>query len=178
MKDFFARLSWVDYIAVAFLLRGLYVGYKSGIFAELMRTVGHLLSVIAALLAQGVAAEHLTLNTVLNESTARIIGFVVVLFTALIGTFFLRKMIIKILKVGEGDKLQRILGSLLGGARWIILLSLVFMAINASPLKQLKADVQQRSFAGAAISQVAPTVFGFLGQLAPEIAAAEHGIKT
>lgn len=169
MKDFFARLSWADYIAAGFFARGLYVGYKSGIFAELLRSIAHLGTVVAALYFQDVAAQYLTLNTFMNEGTARIAGFTVCFVALFFGTMILRKAIIKILKVGEGDGLQRILGALLAGTRWIVLLSLLFMAVSHSPLKQLHTDVQDRSLTGAAISRVAPALFGFTGQLTAQL---------
>lgn len=170
MKDFFARLSWADYIAAACLCRGLYVGYKSGIFAEFLRSVAHLGSAVAAIYFQGAAAQYLTLNTFMNEGMARIAGFAGCFAVLFVATYFMRRAIIKIFKVGEGDGLQRILGALLGGARWIVLLSLVFMAVGRSPLKQLQTDVQDRSLTGAAISRVAPALFGFTGQLTAQLA--------
>ena len=178
MKDFFARLSWADYIAAACVIRGLYVGYKSGIFAELLRSIAHLCSVVAALYFQDRAAGYLTLNTFMNESTARIAGFAVCFVVLFIATLLLRRAIIKILKVGEGDGLQRLLGALLGGARWIVLLSLVFMAVGNSPLSQLQKDVQERSLTGAAISRVAPALFGFTGQLTAQWASSAEQGKT
>lgn len=170
MKDFFARLSWADYIAAACLARGMYVGYKSGIFAELLRSMAHLGCAVAALYFQDIAAQYLTLNTFMNEGTARLAGFSVCFVALFIATFMLRKAIIKILKVGEGDGLQRFLGAAVGGARWIVLLSLVFMAVANSPLKQLHADVQERSLTGAAIARVAPALFGFTGHLTAQMA--------
>lgn len=175
MKDFFSRLSWADYILAACVLRGLFVGYKSGIFAELLRSLAHLSSVIAALIFRDTAAQYLTLNTFMNESTARLTGFAVCFTASFFATLFLRKAIIKILKVGEGDGLQKILGASLGAARWVVLLSLVFMAVQHSPLKQLQTDIQQRSLTGAAVSQVAPALFGFTGQLTAQWSGPAQG---
>ncbi len=172
MSDFISRLTWVDYIAFVAVLWGFYVGYKSGLFPEVLRIAAYLATVILTLRFREPLAQYLTLKTFLNSATAAALSF----FVLLLGTFFLLRLVtvilLKLLKIGEGGIFYRILGALIGGCRWIILLSLVFMLIDNSPLVPLKTDVHQRSLFGPKVSKIAPTLFDFLSTLSPQLAVA------
>jgi uncharacterized membrane protein required for colicin V production len=167
LKDFFSRLSWADYIALAVMARGVYVGYKSGVFSEFLRILAYLVTFVAAFKLHDPIAQQLTLNTFLNGAAARVAAFAAVFVPAFVATFVVRKLVLQLLKAGEGGVFQKILGAVLGACRWIAVLSLLYMAIDQSPLKQLQTDVHERSLTGQAVSRVAPALFGFLVQVSP-----------
>ncbi len=169
MNEIVSKLTWVDYIALAALLRGLYVGYKSGFFQELLRVAAYFLSVLITFQLYGLVAQHLTLHTFLNETSAKAASFAVVLVAVYLGIKILRTILVKMLKVGNGGVPQKIVGAALGGARLLVLLSFFFMLIDLTPLRELKNDVHERSLTGPHISQVAPQVFDFLGKFTPNV---------
>ena len=70
-------------IAFLVVLRGCYVGYKSGFFPELLRTVGYLITVIVTFRFHEEATQFLTLKTFLNDATASALSF----FSLLVVTF-------------------------------------------------------------------------------------------
>ncbi len=170
MKEFISRLTWVDYIAILAVLRGCYVGYKSGFFPELLRIVAYLVTVIVTFRFHETLAQLLTLKTFLNATTASALAFV----GLLAGMFFLTKLIttllLKMLKVGEGGFFYRLVGLLIGACRWVILLSLLFMLIDFLPLSPMKTDIHNRSVVGPKISKIAPVLFDFLSRLSPQLA--------
>ena len=170
MKEFFLRLTWVDYVAVIAVLRGCYVGYRSGFFPELLRIAAYLITLVVTFLLHEPLTQFLTLKTVLNYTTARALSF----FTLLVVVFCLTKLLImlllKLLKVGEGGFFYRLVGLLIGACRWVILLSLLFMLIDYSPLMPLKTDIQSRSFVGPKVSRIAPSLFEFLSKISPQLA--------
>ena len=169
MKDLLSKLTWVDYIALVALLRGLYVGYKSGLIQELLRILAYVLSLLVTLQLHGWIAEQLTLRTFLNETIAQTVSFTALLVGLLIGLKILRALAVKLLKLEAGGTGQRILGAALGGARLLVLLSFFFMLVDATPLKELKTDVHTRSLTGPMLSQAAPALYGFLENLSPQI---------
>jgi membrane protein required for colicin V production len=175
LKEFISRLTWVDYIVLIAVLRGCYTGYKSGLFPELLRIAAYLVTVVVTLQFYEPLAQFLTVRTFLNFGTASTISF----FTLLAGVFFATKLlmmlVLKLLKVGEGGLLNRLVGTLLGAARWILLLSLAFMLVEYSPLTVLRTDIQNRSAVGPKISLVAPTIFEFLSALHPQLALPKKG---
>jgi len=151
-------------------LRGMYVGYKSGFFPELLRIVAYIATAIAAFHFYEPVAEFITLKTFLNSSTATVAAFIGVA----LGTFLIARLVIliilKLLKVGSGGAVNRILGTLLGVCRWGVILSVAFMLINELPGTTLKHDINQRSLAGPPISKIAPTLFDFMSSLSPQLA--------
>ena len=170
MSEFISRLTWVDYITFVAVLWGIYVGYRSGLFPEILRVATYLATVIVTLKFHETAAEYITLKTFLNSATAGVIAFLVLL----LGVFFLLKLVtailLKLLKVGEGGFIYRMIGAVIGGCRWVILMSLIFMLIDRSPLTPLKTDIHQRSLVGPKILRVAPMLFDFLSTLSPQLA--------
>jgi uncharacterized membrane protein required for colicin V production len=170
LKEFISRLTWVDYIALAACVRGFYVGYKSGFFPELLRIASYVITVIAAFRFYGVLAQWLTLKTVFNITATSVAAFAMILVAAFFLTLLIRKLLLKMLKVGQGGMLARLVGLALGGCRWLILLSLLFMLIDRSPLTQLRTDIHTRSLTGPVISQAAPTIFDFLSTMSPDLA--------
>ena len=170
MNEFISRLTWVDYIAFVAVLWGFYVGYKGGLFPEILRIAAYLVTVIVTLRFHEPLAQYLTLKTFLNNTTANALSFLALL----VGVFFLLRLatiiLLKLLKIGEGGFFYRIIGALLGSCRWVILLSLVFMLIDNSPLVPLKTDIHQRSLTGSQLSTIAPTIFDFLSTLSPQLA--------
>ena len=176
MKEFVSRLTWVDYVAVIAVLRGCYVGYKSGLFPELLRIAAYLITVIVTFQFQEPVTQFLTLKTVLNYTTARAISF----FLLVVGVFSLTKLLImlllKLLKVGEGGFFYRLLGSVVGACRWVILLSLIFMLIGFSPLVPLKTDIEKRSYVGQKVASIAPLLFDFLSKVSPQLKVSEKAL--
>ena len=169
MNEFISRLTWVDYVALISVLWGAYVGYKSGLFPEILRIAAYLITVIVTFKFHEMLAEYLTLKTFLNHTTASALAF----FALLLGVFFLLRLItiilLKLLKIGEGGFFYRLIGGAIGGCRWLILLSLIFMMIDRTPLDPLKADIHQRSLTGPKIAKIAPRLFNFLSTLSPQL---------
>lgn len=166
MKELLSKLTWVDYIALVALLRGLYVGYKSGFFQELLKIVAYVVTMVLTVHFYEALAEQLTLRSSLNESTANIAAFAVLIVVIYGALLVVRIVLAKVLKTGDGPA-QKIFGALLGGARLLVLLSFFFMLVDATPLKELKTDVHTRSLTGPTISQAAPALYGFLSNVSP-----------
>jgi uncharacterized membrane protein required for colicin V production len=163
-----SKLTWVDYIALAALLRGLYVGYKAGFLQELLKIVSYFLTLLLTLHFYEAVAGQLTLRSSLNESTAHIAAFSGLLI-GIYGALFLIRMVLgKVLKAGSGAA-QKIFGAALGGTRLLVLLSFFFMMVDSTPLKELKTDVHSRSLTGPFISQAAPALYEFMAGLSPEL---------
>jgi len=173
LKDFLMRLTWVDYIMAIALLRGFYVGYRGGVFPELLRIASYIITVLTAFYFYEWLAHEITLKTFLNDTTATGIAFIALLAAGFLVTKLVCMLLLKLLKVGEGGVGLRLVGLALGGLRWIILLSFIFMLIDHSPLTQLKKDIHTRSVAGEEVSRVGPVIFDFMSHLSPQLGLPE-----
>lgn len=168
MKEIISQLTWADYIALVVVLRGLYSGYKAGIFQELLRLAAYIISVVATLLLFEHVAQYLTLHTFLNEGSAKAAAFASVLAVVYLLLVLARTVIVKSLKVGEGGKAQKIAGAVFGAGRLLVLLSFFFMLVDMTPfVSELKKDVHERSYSGQKISMVAPQILDFLSRYTP-----------
>lgn len=178
MKEFFSQLTWVDYLAVIAILRGCYVGYRSGLFPELLRIVGYVITVAVTYRFYESLAQTLTLKTFLNLTSATAVAFIALLVAVFIIVKLLTFILLKLLKVGKGGFFYGIIGLIVGACRWVILLSMIFMIIEYLPLDSLKKDIHERSFAGPKISMIAPVIFDFLSHLSPQLGISPQGTKT
>ena len=170
LKELISKLTWADYLALVALLRGLYVGYKSGFFPELLRIAAYLATVIVAFQFQEPLAQYLILNTFLNQAMSRAVALAGLLSGVFLVTKLLRALLLKLLKVGEGGLVNRLIGAAMGGCRWLVLLSLIFMLVDYLPLGPLKTDIHTRSMTGPRVVRVAPVLFDFLSSLSPQLA--------
>lgn len=173
LKEALGRLTWVDYLALVAVLRGCYVGYRSGFFPELLRIASYLVTSIVVYRYKDGAAEYLTLNTFLNHATATVVSLTVLAAAAFAACKAVTVLILKLLKLGEGGFVNRLIGMVFGACRWVVLLSLLFLVVEASPLEPLKKDIRERSLTGRKVASVAPLLFDFLSKLSPQL-----GVRT
>ena len=159
----------MDYLTLIAVLRGCYVGYKTGLLPELLRIAAYVLTVIVTFRFYEPLGQLLTLKTFLNSTTAAGVAFSVLLTLTFLITTLTARLLLKLLKIGEGGFFYRLLGLGIGACRWLILLSLIFMIIDYLPLGPLKTDIHERSLVGPKVSQVAPSIFGFLSALSPQL---------
>lgn len=176
MKEFISRLTWVECIAILAALRGCYVGYRAGLFYELLRIAGYLITVIVAFHCHSPFTKFLTLNTFLNEATASAVSLALLLGGVLLLWKLLMALLLRLLKIGDAGFAYRLAGAVCGACRWVILLSLIFMMIDHLPLKPLKVDIHERSFAGPVIARIAPSLFDFLSTLSPQLGVSEKSL--
>ena len=177
MKEFISGMTWVDYVTLIALLRGAYVGYRSGFFPELLRIVNYLACILAALFFSEPLGQILTLKTFLNSTTAKAVSFTGILIGVFLLGKLLRALILKLLKAGEGGLLNRLAGMIAGAGRWVVLLSFLFFMIERSPLDRLKSDIHTRSYAGEVISKIAPVMVEFLSGISVQIGPAASGAE-
>lgn len=168
MKDFFSRLTVVDYLLCAAVVRGVYVGYRSGLFQELMRALTYLASAVVALRFNGEVAQWVTANTFLNLTSAKIVSSAALVLGGFLVARLVSIAVLRMMKAGEGGPLIRVAGALMGGCRWVLLVSVAFMLIERSPLTPLKNDILNRSLTGPSVARVAPAAYEFLATAVPQ----------
>jgi uncharacterized membrane protein required for colicin V production len=173
VQEFILKLTWVDYLTFLAVLRGCYVGFKSGFFPELLRIVSYLTALVVTFRFQGNISEYLTLQTALNETTAQAVSFCLLFLVVLLILKLLMIVLLRILKIGDSGLLNKLVGVLMGSCRWILILSLFFLVIVQSPLNSLKSDIKERSLVGPQVLQIAPEIFGFLSSISPQLAPYE-----
>jgi uncharacterized membrane protein required for colicin V production len=171
VRDFFSRVTWVDFVVGLALLRGVYIGYRSGFFAELLRLTAYLVTLGVTFHYHKALAEFITLNTFMNQEAATVLAFAVLLIGVFVAAKVVTLLLQKLLKVGEGGFFNRSLGILGGTCRWLLIVSLTFMVIDRSPFTPLKRDISERSITGSTVARVMPMMFDFLSRVSPQLGA-------
>lgn len=166
VSEFLQTLSWIDYLIVAGIGRGLLVGYKSGGFVELFRWVNLIVTLAVLVAFTGTLAAYVQTHTLLSADLSQKSVIVVL---ALISYMVLRGITGLILKFASMDNnwVMKILGVVLGGVRWAVLLSFVLFAINSLQLIVIGKDVLETSRWGAGIEPIAPGLVDFASGMVP-----------
>lgn len=168
LSEFVSKLTWVEYVALIALLRGCWVGSRSGAFLELLRIASYIVTVVVTFQFRGWIAEFLTVNTFMNHATANVVAIVFLFVGVLLFTKLITMLFVKVLKVSESGALNRIIGMFLGASRWLIILSIAFMVVEYLPMEALKNDIKRQSMFGPKIAEIAPTLFDFIKNLSPQ----------
>jgi uncharacterized membrane protein required for colicin V production len=168
-KEFSARLTWVDLVVFVALLRGFYIGIRSGFFAELLRFAAYIVTIGVTYRYYKQVGEFITLNSFLNEMVASALGFAVLAIAVFLLTKIFVALLKKMLKVGEGGLISRLAGAITGVCRWLVILGLVFSFIDLLPISPLKKDIHERSVSGQKIFQIMPTLLDFFASLSPQL---------
>ncbi len=169
MNEIISRLTWADYLTAIAVLRGAWVGYKSGLFPELLRIVGYVVTAVVTLYYYDPVAQLITLRTVLNSTAATALAFFLVFAVTFGITKLASFLLVKILNAGDGGVFYKIAGMLVGMCRWVILLSLTFMLIGQLPLTPLKKDIEEKSVVGQKVAKIAPMLFEYVQSFSPQL---------
>ncbi len=168
MKEFISTLNWVDWVIVGCCLRGAYVGYKEGIFAEVLRVfVYGATFLVAARFASTLSPlleTHFSLDAELGKTASMILLF--------LASFLILRVIalvlLKIIKPAEGFAFN-FLGMILGVARWFVVLSIAFMAVRVANVQVLSQDIQEKSAFAKSIVPIAPVAYEYLQKFLPDL---------
>lgn len=166
VSDFLQTLSWIDYVIAAGIGRGVFVGYKSGGFIELIRYVNLALTLAVIVAFNETLATYVQSHTLLSAELSK--KAVIVLLAVI--TYTLLKWIAGlILKVASMDNnwVMKLIGVTLGGLRWAILLSFALYAMNSLQLLVIGKDVLEKSRWGGVMEPIAPSVVDFANGVVP-----------
>lgn len=166
VSEFLQTLSWIDYLIVIGIGRGVIVGYKSGGFIELIRYVNLALTLAVLVAFTVTLAAYVQTHTLLSEDLSQ---KVVIVLLGLITYGILRSIAGVILKFASMDNnwVMKLIGVTLGGLRWAILLSFTLYALNSLQLLVIGKDVLDQSRWGAGIEPIAPGIVDFANGVVP-----------
>ena len=113
-------LGYIDILVILFMLWGLFEGFVKGFSVQVSRFIAMVLGITAGLILYEPFAKSLAAQTLVNEF---ILGSLILFFTSTILAFILRVLFAVIGKIVSFQFvyfIERILGSLLGGIRYIL----------------------------------------------------------
>lgn len=166
--SFLPEINWVDIIVVTFLIRGCYIGLNQGFSVELFKTLGAIAATVLAFLYYANLGEWLKLHSFLSIQVASIISFSVLVFSLLIAFKAVRILLFSILHIELFGSLERWGGFTLGLVRGLVFASLFLFALTLLPGTYFKQSVEERSFSGPYLKEIAPKVVDFIVMFKPK----------
>lgn len=151
-------MSIIDICAIILIALGAIHGLIRGLSGELSHFISILAAFIFGLWGQRPFAMWLLDNTNLDEKSAQALAFIAIILTALIIFIFLQYMLKKIIQIVVEDKFDRILGAFAGLVRSIIVVIIIFIAMNLVPHDYLNMKFGEESIIGSAIKPYIPYI--------------------
>jgi len=169
LKEFLSTLNWVDYVIVLAFVRGAFVGYKEGIFAEIFRFAVYGGSSIGAVLLAPAFAPTIQKYFKFDEDPAITVAVLLIAMALFLTLRLTSLLLLKVVK--GGGVLFNLLGMTAGLLRWAVILSMVFMAVKYANVSMVYEDIEQKSRFAQPIIPIAPTVYEYISSVVPSLPA-------
>ena len=170
MKEFISTLNWVDYVIIVAFLRGAFVGYKEGFFAEVLRIVVYGASTIGAVLLAPSLSPTIQSHLSFDGDLALTVSMILISIALFLMLRLVALILLKVIKAGGGF-LFNLLGLAVGIGRWAVILSIVFMSVKQANISVLYEDISEKSRFAAPIIPIAPTGYDYLSSVLPSLPA-------
>lgn len=124
------NMSWTDFVLGAFLLFGLFTGFKNGLFVELASIVSFFIGLFVAFkfsyFTRAILEDHVSWDL----NTIQICAFIITLIMVVIGIHLLAKIFTKIADFAFLGWLNRLAGGFVAVLKSIILLGILLLLIE------------------------------------------------
>lgn len=147
--------NWVDLIVIIFVLRGCYVGFNSGVAAELLHGLGAVGMTAASIGYWPIVARWL--QPWMGAFSPIISNLIVFWLLFLVWLFALRRLITAVLTVVKWERLHWLLQSVavvLGGLRGLWWSGFVLIVLTSSQVVYFQASVEERSVLGPRVVEL------------------------
>jgi len=150
-------VSLVDVIALAAIALGAVRGYFRGLSGELARVISLVAAFVLGLRCYEPLAQWVLAHTRIAEENAPVAAFIITVLAAIVCLFLLRYVLKRIMKVVIEDRADKIGGVIAGLLRSVIMVLIVFLALNLWPNERLNSMFGEESLIGRLVRKVAPS---------------------
>ncbi len=162
------NINWLDIIVLVLVVRGVYMGVKRGLTAELFNFFGIIISLILAIQWYSQVADVLILNFNLPIWLSKFLCFVVIAQIIRIAFKYSLTLLLKILNIQFIPQLEKIGGGIIGTGRGIIAAGILILALSFIPNDYMKESIQVKSFTGNFLIRVTERTYTSLIFWLPE----------
>jgi len=162
------KINWVDIVVLILVVRGVYLGIKHGLTAELFSFIGILLSLVCAVSWYSQIADVLVINFSLPIWLSQLLCFMVIAQLIRIIFKYGLAMLLRVLNVQFLPQLERIGGGVVGFGRGIIISSILLLAMVLISNNYLNESIYQKSFSGTFLLKAAERTYKALTFWLPE----------
>jgi len=123
-------LSTLDLIILVPLVFGIIKGFSRGFIREIAALTGLFIGIVVSYLLSEYVFKYFTIYFQTADFELRIISYVIVFFFTILLINAIASLLTRGLKLVALNGINRILGALLGGAKWLVILSLAIFVLN------------------------------------------------
>ena len=167
--NFLPETNWVDIIVVIFLIRGGYIGLNQGFSVELFKVLAAVGVSVISLLYYNKLGQWLSSHSFLSPQVAEFLSFLVLFFALLLIFRAVRVLLFRILHLELFYGLEKWGGFSLGLVRSVVFASLFLFALTLLPVTYFKTSVEEKSFSGPHLKNVAPKILDFIVMFKPKV---------
>ncbi len=162
------NINWLDIVVLVIVVRGIYMGAKRGLTAELFNFFGIIISLILSVQWYSRVADVLILNFSLPIWLCNILCFIVIVqIIRLIFKYFLI-FFLKVLNIQFIPQLEKIGGGVIGCGRGIIVSGILILTLSFIPNDYMKQSIQSKSFTGSFLINVTERTYSSMTFWLPE----------
>jgi len=162
------NINWLDIVVLVLVVRGVYMGVKRGLTAELFNFFGIIISLVLAIQWYSQVADVLILNFSLPTWLSKLLCFVVIAQIIRIAFKYSLTLLLKILNIQFIPQLEKIGGGTIGFGRGIIAAGILILALSFIPNDYMKESIQTKSFTGGFLIKVTEKIYTSLIFWLPE----------
>lgn len=159
-------LTSIDWFIVALVSLGMARGFTIGGVRQLLGLVGFVAAVVVGISAMESMGRLVAESLKLSPRVGPLLGFLVVFMAVLLCVWLIIQATEALLGAVKLSLFNRLLGMLIGGVKAVLLLSLLFLVLQA--LNWPKANARRASLLYEPVATVLPTAWDFVAARAPE----------
>ena len=149
-------VSLVDVIALAAIALGTVRGYFRGLSGELARVISLVAAFAIGLRFYEPLAEQVMAYTRISGENAPVAAFIITVAAAIVCLFLMRFVLKRIMKVVIEERADKVGGVIAGLLRSVLVVLIVFLALNLWPNERLNRVFGEESLIGRVVLKAAP----------------------
>ncbi len=158
-------MNVLDIVILALIAFGAWQGYQRGAISEIARIVGLALAFVLAIQLMDTVGLVLVSNFNLPDEIVPILGFVVTFTVVMLIVYLGARAVQFVLGKIKLGGLNRLLGGAVGGAKWALLLSVMFLLFGS--VRMPSAEMRSGSIFYEGISIIAPRAWQSMSRALP-----------
>ncbi len=162
------NINWLDIIVLVIVVRGIYMGAKRGLTAELFNFFGIIISLILAVQWYSRIADVLILNFSLPIWLSKFLCFIVIVQIIRLVFKYSLTFLLKILNIQFIPQLERIGGGVVGFGRGVIVSGILMLTFSFIPNDYMRESIETKSFTGSFLIKVTERTYTSLIFWLPE----------
>lgn len=150
--------NFADILAAVIILFCIVMGYRRGLSGELARAISWLVVLVLGILLKDPLGAWLTEHTRLEGRAALAVAYLVIIIVGIITIIIVSLVVTKLVKFVVAEGADKLVGSIIGFAKGIIVVLVMFILFNLWPHEYLNRVFGEQSMIGMVVIRCMPEI--------------------